>query len=182
MVRQICTIKDEILREVSGPVYKIDAGVKSIVQDLKDTLGDLGPYGAGLSAIQIGIPSRIFVFNQYPAMDEKDGPTVVINPIIESIFQGPVQSSYEGCLSIPGVFYYVLRPSSVTMLMLGEDGKEIKRTFNSQSAAVALHEYDHLNGVWFIDRALARKGRRDFKRKHGVEVKTIMDDYVYDFD
>lgn len=176
MVKPILTFKEPILREVSIEVDKVDKMVKEVVQDLKDTLGHFELVsGVGLSAVQIGVPWRIFIIKQ----DEGD-PTVVINPKITNIHKGMLSTNYEGCLSIPVAFGFVSRPTSTTMSFLTEKGEEIKRTFNAMSSVIALHEFDHLNGNWFVDRAFNRNGRRDFYRRNRVKLKTISDPYLYE--
>lgn len=181
MVRQLCSFKEPVLREKSKFVDLADPKNKVIIQDLKDTLEDLGPYGAGLSAIQLGSPDSVFVMKEQVVVDDEEPKTlVIINPKIVSIFKGPTIPSYEGCLTIPGVFAYVDRPSSVTMSYLDEEGNEKKRVFNSQGAAVALHEYDHLNGIWFVDRAFNHSYRRNFYKKTKVKLKVMIDPYNYE--
>lgn len=181
MIRQLCSFRETVLREKSKFVDLSDPKNKVIINDLKDTLKDFGPYSAGLSAIQLGSPDRVFVMKEQITTDKKEPKTlVIVNPKIVSIFKGPTVPSYEGCLTIPGVFAYIDRPSSVTMSYLDEDGNEKKRVFNSQGAAVALHEYDHLNGIWFVDRAFNHSYRRDFYRRTKIKLKVISDPYSYE--
>lgn len=181
MIRQLCSFREPILREESKFVDLADPKNKVIINDLKDTFEDLGPYGAGLSAVQIGALSRVFVMKEQITTDKKEPKTlVIINPKIVSIFKGPVAPSYESCLSIPGVFAYVDRPSSATISYLDEDGNEKKRVFNAQGAAIALHELDHCNGIWFVDRALNHSYRRDFYRRTKIKLKAIGDPYSYE--
>jgi peptide deformylase len=177
MVNRIYTFKNPALREISESIDVADA--KEIVTDLKDTLKDLGPYGSGLSAVQIGVLSRVFVMQEQITTHDEPKIIVLINPEVENVFKGPALSSYEGCLSIPGVFTYVKRPASVTMSYFDEEGKKQRAVFNAQGAAVALHEYDHLNGIWFVDRAFNRYYRKDFWKKYKVKLIAKSDIYNY---
>jgi len=177
MIKQVLSFKESKLRGTSPYVEPIGPYCKEVIQDLKDTFEDLGPYGAGLSAIQIGHFARVFVMQDQAVTDPKL--IVMVNPKVESVFRGPLMLSYEGCLSIPGVFTRVQRPSSVTMSYDDEEGKKQKRVFNSLNAFVALHEYDHLNGTWFVDRAYNNMYRRLFWRKNKVKLKAMVDPYKY---
>jgi peptide deformylase len=176
MNNQIYTIKDPILREISESVDEKE--IDEVVDNLTKVFKEIMSYGAGLSAVQIGILSRAIIMQDELAQ-EKETPLILINPKIDILNKGTLMHSYEGCLSIPGVFAYVQRPQSVTVSYLDEKNKKQKRIFSGQNAAVFLHEYDHLNGVWFIDRAFNRHYRREFERRNKVKLKTITDPYKY---
>lgn len=175
MLKPILNARDPSLREVSIEIKKSE--IKRVSENLKDTLMHFSLIdGVGLSAIQIGESFRIFVVRE----DQEKKVTVIANPKITHIHKGPLSQVYEGCLSLPGAFGYVNRPTSVMMNFLDEKGKEQKRNFTGLLSTIALHEYDHLNGVLFIDRAFNREQRRDFQRRFKIKANAIKDDYYYE--
>jgi peptide deformylase len=141
----IYTLGEEVLREKAQPVKKFDSAVAILVDAMFDTMeeGD----GIGLAGPQIGVSQRIFVVDtRHP--DER---MAFINPeIVETSHE---QGAYEeGCLSIPGMYYDIVRPQSVTIQAQDVTGKSFTVKASGLFARVIQHEYDHLNGVLFIDR------------------------------
>lgn len=146
-IRRIVTYGDPVLREVSEPADKITAEVKNLVADLKATLKNAS--GLGLSAVQIGVPLRVFIVD-LSAIDIAAEPKVFINPeIIES--EGMVEYE-EGCLSFPGIYQRLTRSERVKIKALDEEGKEFILEADGVAARAIQHENDHLDGVLFIDR------------------------------
>jgi len=117
--------------------------------------------GIGLAGPQVGRLLRVFVMEIPEEMDvdaegvrlnpELSGPLAVINPeiVLESDKREEME---EGCLSIPDVRGKVKRAVSVTMRFQDVEGKERELRLQGLAARCALHEYDHLNGVLFVDR------------------------------
>jgi len=102
--------------------------------------------GVGLAAPQVGVRKRIFTYD----LHEGDGPGVVINPeIVET--SGEVTSE-EGCLSVPGFHFEIVRAEHVTMRGLDLDGNEIVLEGDELLARMIQHEIDHLDGVLLLDR------------------------------
>jgi len=100
--------------------------------------------GLGLAAPQIGIQRRIFTY------DVGEGPHVIVNPeIVESSGEWVYN---EGCLSVPGVNFEIVRPKLVTLRGLGLDGNEVEIEADEVLARLFQHEIDHLNGVLLLDR------------------------------
>ena len=159
MIQKIIQSGNPILRNVSKPVLKIDKKVKSLIQDLKDTLAvQNDPEGVGLAAPKIGINLRVFV------VGFKKLKRVVINPEIISVLSTKykVQSTkrseiLEGCLSLPHYYGPLKRENYVKLKYLDENGKEITEEFKNFDAQIMLHEIDHLNGFLFVDRLLEQK-------------------------
>ncbi len=144
--RKIVIYGDPILREVSQPVGEIDREVKDLVSDLTDTLKKVR--GLGLSAVQIGVLKRVFIVD-LSAIDAHDTLRVFINPeIVEA--KGEVEME-EGCLSFPGLYLNIVRPSQVTVKATDLDGKQFEMEADGLLARAILHEYDHLEGKLFID-------------------------------
>ena len=144
--RPIVKYGDPVLREVSKPVDVITTEVKNLVADLRATLKKAN--GLGLSAVQIGVPLRIFIVD-LSAIDIAAGAKVYINP---EIVDAAGQCEYEeGCLSFPGIYQRLNRPSWVKIKALDEDGREFVHAADGIAARAILHENDHLDGVLFID-------------------------------
>jgi peptide deformylase len=150
MKRKVLIYPDPKLREVSRPVTKED-DVKALCDDLVETMMTSG--GAGLSAIQVGEPLRIFVVrNMKP--DEK--PLVLINPTWKTVlgFEAKHVVS-EGCLSFPGFFSKTERFEAVEATYQDPEGVEYSKVFRDQegelTAQVIQHETEHLDGKLLLD-------------------------------
>lgn len=153
---KIVTVPDPVLREKSKEVA-FDKKTAELVETLKNSLvDDQGKLiGVGISAVQIGIPKRVFVV--YSNNSKKI--LTFINPKItwysKRLTDGfPGKNKYEGCLSLPNKWAIVKRPKEIKISYLTENGQEITRKFSGTLATIIQHEYDHLEGVLFIDRAL----------------------------
>lgn len=145
-IRPIVKYGSPVLREVSRPVEKITTEINDLLADLKSTVKVAN--GLGLSAVQIGVPLRVFIID-LSAIDITADFKVFIDPeIIES--SGMVEYE-EGCLSFPGIFQRLSRPERVTVKASDENGQEFTMEAVGLTARAILHEYDHLDGVLFID-------------------------------
>lgn len=145
-IRPVVKYGNPILLEVSKPVGKITAEVKDLVADLKATLSEAN--GLGLAAVQIGVLLRVFAVD-LSAVDITASVGVFINPeILES--SGEIEYE-EGCLSFPGIYQRLTRPEKVKIRALDEDGNEFEMEAEGLAARAILHEYDHLQGIVFID-------------------------------
>lgn len=142
-LRDIRTTGDEVLRKKSKTVNKIDDKILLILKDMSDTLHDTGN-GAGLAAPQIGVLRRLIVVNT------PDGYVSLVNP--EIIEQDEEHEVVEGCLSVPDVWGYIMRPKRVKVKALNEKGKEFVMEALDDLAKCLCHEIDHLNGILFIDK------------------------------
>lgn len=146
-IRTIREEGDEILKKVSRPVEEIDDKIRTLIQDMLETMHKFN--GVGLAAVQVGILKRILVVHtDY----EKEEPIIIINP--EIIKQKGAQTVEEGCLSFPNKFAKVVRPEEITVEGLDENGKKIKISGKGLLAQALSHEIDHLNGEVFIDKIL----------------------------
>jgi len=146
--RPIVIYGDPVLREKAEPVGEISQEIKDLVSDMIDTLKEA--QGLGLAAPQIGVAKRIFIVD-LSAIDITGSLTVFIDP--EIIATGDEQSEYEeGCLSFPGLYQKIARPATVKVRATDLDGKQFELEADGMLARAVLHEYDHLEGVLFIDR------------------------------
>lgn len=106
--------------------------------------------GIGLAANQIGIAKRVFVIGAYNH-PEMDTPLAVFNP--EIIEYGENISNYnEGCLSFPGLYLNIKRPEEIKVKFQTSDGTNVEKIYKGLMARCFQHEYDHLNGVCFVDK------------------------------
>ena len=149
---RILTLGDECLRQKALPVKKIGPEYEKIARDLVDALH--AGEGIGLAGPQVGLLERIFVIHMadYP-------PIVFINPSILETSQETWKYE-EGCLSIPGIYTNVVRPKTVKVQAWNEKGRPFTMEAEGIAARVILHEYDHLEGVLFIDRIPEEKRER----------------------
>ena len=136
----------EFLRMKSREVEKFDDRLCILLDDMLDTVKKAN--GAGLSAVQIGVLKRVFI-----AFDENEEFIEFINPtIIEQSGSCPILE--EGCLSVPKYYGLVKRPNIVVVHAYDRFGKEFTRQFTGFSAKAVAHEYDHLDGILFIDKVI----------------------------
>lgn len=133
---------DPVLRQPCAEITELDGSLASLAEDMLETM--YAAPGVGLAANQVGIQRRIFVY------DIGDGPQTVINP---AIVETSEEWEYdEGCLSVPGLYFPIVRPRRVTLTGLNLEGKEFTRTGEDLLGRVFLHETDHLDGCLLIDR------------------------------
>lgn len=155
MTQPILSVPDEILRKKSLAVDKITPEIQKMVEELKETMvAAHDPEGVGLSLPQIGYNVRGFV----TYLDKKL--KIYLNPEIldmseEKTLGGtPERPTLEGCLSIPWLYGPVWRPKKIKIQALDEHGVEFTKTLSSFPARLAMHEYDHLEGILFTDYTL----------------------------
>ncbi|MFZ7132045.1 MAG: peptide deformylase [Eubacteriales bacterium] len=146
-LRTIRVNEDPILRKQARRVDGVNDRIKELVQDMLDTMYEAD--GVGLAAPQIGVLRRVV------AIDVGEGPLVMINPVI--IHKEGEQIAMEGCLSLPGVNEKVLRPHCVTVKYQDIHGKEKSLTGESMLARAICHEVDHLDGILFTDKIIAKE-------------------------
>jgi peptide deformylase len=133
---------DPVLKERTRDVEEIDGSVAALVDSMFETMYDAP--GTGLAANQVGVQRRVFVY------DVGDGPRTVINPrIVESDGEWTYD---EGCLSIPGLSWDIVRPNAVHLVGLDLDGNEISLEASELEGRVFQHELDHLDGVLLVER------------------------------
>jgi peptide deformylase len=153
-ILEIAEMGNPILRERAREVDNIhDPGVQSFIDDLIAT--GINANGVGIAAPQVDVPKRIFIISSRPNVRYPDAPLMepeaVINPEIISCSEETVKG-WEGCLSIPGIRGLVPRHRSVNVKYISRDGKVEERELSDFMARIFQLEYDHLNGVLFLDR------------------------------
>jgi peptide deformylase len=135
------------LRHKSKPVRRVDGELVRIVRDMFAMM--YASNGIGLAANQVDLPLRLFIVNLSAKADEGEE-LVFINPVLSKPKGN--EESEEGCLSFPALFGNVTRPKQITVQAYNLRGEEIRANLNGMLARVVQHEYDHLDGVLFVDR------------------------------
>lgn len=139
---EIRVIGDPVLRRRADEVADVDDRLVRLVDDMVHTM--YAAPGVGLAAPQIGVEKRLFVY------DVGDGPQTIINPEIrgsdgEWVFE-------EGCLSVPGLSWEIVRPKVVHLVGYDLDGNEVSFEADEYLGRVFQHELDHLDGILLIER------------------------------
>jgi len=145
---------DPVLKERTRDVEDIDGAVVSLVDSMIETM--YAAPGSGLAANQVGVQRRIFVY------DAGDGARTIINPrILESEGEWAFE---EGCLSIPGLSWEIVRPNAVHLVGLDLDGNEVSIEATEFEGRVFQHELDHLDGILLVERL------NDDQRKEALKI------------
>jgi peptide deformylase len=161
-VRSILRFPDPKLRQRSAEVGEIDDDVRQLVADMAETMADAS--GAGLAAIQVGAPVRLFIVEGHVAGGEEGSPPkVFINPEIVEISEES-QTGDEGCLSFPGIYVPVKRGMRAKVRARDLDGNVFEAEGAELYARALQHETDHLNGKLLVDQVGPVK-REIIKRK-----------------
>jgi peptide deformylase len=141
-IKPIRLFGDPVLVTPASPVIDFDKELRTLVQDLTDTMIDAP--GAGLAAPQIGVPLRVFVWD----VDETLGH--LINPSLD--LSAEIQEGEEGCLSFPALSYSTKRAMKVVAKGWNMYGEPVTVEGSELLARAIQHETDHLDGIVFIDR------------------------------
>jgi peptide deformylase len=165
-VRSIVRFPDPTLRQRSEEVTEFGDDVRQLVADMTETMVDAN--GAGLAAIQVGVPVRMFIVDGHVAGGAEDAPPkVFINPELAEISEES-QTGDEGCLSFPDIFVPVKRGMRAKVRARDLDGNVFEAEGEGLYARALQHETDHLNGRLLIDQVgpvkrelIKRKLRKD---------------------
>ena len=144
----IATLGSQVLRQPARRISKVDKAVRELARDMLRSM--YAASGIGLAAPQVGVHKQLLVIDLDPE-NAAAPPMVLINPEITSFGAG-LDTYEEGCLSIPGVYLDVVRPSVVEVSYRDEMGRPQKLRADNLLARCIQHELDHLNGVLFVDR------------------------------
>lgn len=145
-LRRILTVDDPALHKVCRPVTKFDKKLCELLDDMKETLVEAN--GVGLAAPQVGILRRVVL------IDTGEDIVELINPkIVETSGE---QEDVEGCLSVPGEYWLVKRPSFARVCATDRDGNEFELSGEGLIARCICHECDHLDGHIYTEIASRR--------------------------
>lgn len=162
-LRKIVTEGDPILRKRARSVDVVDDKIRLILDDMLETMRDAD--GCGIAAPQVGILKRLFIVEvpdesapEQPdkkKQDEKKESKMILlklaNP--EILEMSGTQTGEEGCLSVPGLVGNVVRPEYIKLKALDYYGKSVEIEAKGFQAIAICHEFDHLEGVLFTDKA-----------------------------
>lgn len=165
---ELLDFSDELLKREPQELNFETDNAKEICDKLFERMKELG--GIGLSANQVGLDKKVFVFGDGDALTR-----YIINPTIIAIGE-ETEAMKEGCLSLPGVFLMVRRPTDVTLRYYDTDGNEVVENFKELAARVVLHEYDHMIGQNFTQRVSKLKLDRAIKAMKKKVTKKVRSD------
>jgi peptide deformylase len=151
-LHEVIRLGHPILRTVADPVpeeWFSSGRLQELASGLVQTM--LAEDGVGLAAPQVAEPLRLFAYWVPDSGGEGVRPTVLINPSIR-VVGDEIEEGWEGCLSIPGLRGVVPRASRIKVKARSVEGEELSLTADSFQARVIQHEYDHLDGIVFLDR------------------------------
>ena len=175
-IRKIVKYGEASLREPSKEVHKVSQKIKNLVQDMLDTM--YAQNGVGLAAPQIGENFRVFVIDVSTG-NEPLNPMVFINPKI--IKKSGACISHEGCLSFPEAYTDVKRYENVMVKALDTNGRSfvIEAKEGSLLARAIQHEFDHLDGILFVDHSINRFEAEEVLKKYNLpplQVEKLLDE------
>jgi peptide deformylase len=148
-------VGDPVLRQRANEVTDIDGKLAAIVEGMTGALYEA--HGLAVAAPQVGVLKRLFVYE----LPDEEGPKAIINPVIS---EADGEWLYEeGCLSVPGLSWEIVRPKQVHLTGLDLDGNEVSFEADELLARMFQHELDHLDGVLLLDR-LDDDQRKEAKR------------------
>jgi peptide deformylase len=135
---------DPVLKQRAHEVTDVDGALARLAEDMIVTMYEAP--GLGLAAPQVGVQKRMFVYD----LQDEDGPKVIINPTIK---ESRGEWAYdEGCLSVPGLSWEIVRPKEVHLTGYDLDGNELSIEADELYARLLQHELDHLDGVLLLER------------------------------
>ena len=143
---KILLFPDPRLRTLAEPVMDFDNSLKKLSEDMIETMYEGS--GIGLAATQVNVHKRIIVVD---ISEEKNSPLILLNPTLKKIINPEKKSYSEGCLSVPGFYEELLRPSSVEINAYDVNGNEVNIVTEGLLSVVIQHEMDHLDGKMMVD-------------------------------
>jgi len=149
MIHPILLYGNDVLKQKSEDLPKSFSKLNELIDDMFETMHKSN--GIGLSAIQIGIPLNIFVIEVHIIEEDFHFRNVFINPIIKKEY-GPFIKYSEACLSLPMIHAMVQRRAEIELEYYDENWNLHVENFNGYKSRIIQHEYDHLQGILYIDR------------------------------
>ncbi len=151
-LRKVITVPNEVLRRKAHKVRIFDNNLRTLIDDMVETMRDAP--GVGLAAPQIGILEQIVVI-EFGDEDDEEAPKklyTIVNPEITRMVNEKVMG-VEGCLSIPGIVGDVERSTSIVVKGQNRNGQKVKLKLDGWVARIFQHEINHLSGILFTDLA-----------------------------
>ncbi len=157
------------LRTHAKRISKVDKDIRTLAKEMLQSM--YTAKGIGLAAPQVGISKELLVID-INFEDSAAEPLILINPEITA-FGSTLNTYEEGCLSIPGVYLDVVRPSTVKLKFRDEMGRPRKMNADGLLARCIQHEVDHLRGVLFVDRVSSKEDLKKELSKEGYNMKDV---------
>ncbi|MDQ1391493.1 MAG: peptide deformylase [Acidimicrobiaceae bacterium] len=151
---------DPVLKQRASDVTDIDGRLVKLSEDMLTTLRSVA--GLGLAAPQVGVQKRLFVYQ----MGEDEDPVVIVNPTISDA-RGEWEYE-EGCLSIPGLYFPIVRPKEVHLTGYDLQGREVSIEADELLARLFQHELDHLEGrllLEYLDKDQRKSAMKELRRR-----------------
>lgn len=160
---ELIKANDDTLHTNCEPITEITDEIFELGQQMIKLMYEKN--GIGLAAPQVGISKRMFVMHVYSQKDvEKSHPAIIINPVIKPIEESGHITTYEGCLSYPGLEIPVKRAKEVMISYCNLNGEYIETHLEGINAICAQHETDHIDGITFLDRVNSKTRKMQIKK------------------
>ena len=166
---EIFKLGSDFLRTNAKRIGKVDLDTRNLAKDMLKSM--YSAKGIGLAAPQVGISKELLVID-INFEDSAAEPLILINPEITA-YGNTLNSYEEGCLSIPGVYLNVIRPSTIKLKFSDEMGRPRKMNAEGLLARCIQHEVDHLRGVLFVDRVTSTEDLKTELKKEGFQMKDV---------
>ena len=167
---EIYKLGSKTLRTEAKRISKVDNQIRDLAKDMLQSM--YSAKGIGLAGPQVGISKELLVID-INFEDSAAEPLILINPEITA-FGSTLNSYEEGCLSIPGVYLNVVRPSTIKLKFRDEMGRPRKMNADGLLARCIQHEVDHLKGVLFVDRVTSKEELKKELTKEGYKMKDVL--------
>ena len=167
---EIYKLGSNTLRTTAKRISKVDIDTRKLAREMLQSM--YSAKGIGLAAPQVGISKELLVID-INFEDSAAEPLILINPEITA-FGSTLNSYEEGCLSIPGVYLNVVRPSTIKLKFRDEMGRPRKMNADGLLARCIQHEVDHLRGVLFVDRVSSKEDLKKELMKEGYKMKDVL--------
>ena len=167
---EIFKLGSSTLRTSAKRISKVDQDTRSLVKDMLQSM--YSAKGIGLAAPQVGISKELLVID-INFEDSAAEPLILINPEITA-FGSTLNSYEEGCLSIPGVYLDVIRPSTIKLKFRDEMGRPRKMNADGLLARCIQHEVDLLKGILFVDRVTSKDDLKKELIKEGYSMNDVL--------
>ena len=167
---EIFKLGSETLRTEAKHISKVDNQIRNLAKDMLQSM--YSAKGIGLAGPQVGISKELLVID-INFEDSAAEPLILINPEITA-FGSTLTTYEEGCLSIPGIYLNVVRPSTIKLKFRDEMGRPRKMNADGLLARCIQHEVDHLKGVLFVDRVTSTEELKKELTKEGYKMKDVI--------
>ncbi len=167
---EIFKLGSETLRTEAKRISKVDNKLRDLARDMLKSM--YSAKGIGLAGPQVGISKELLVID-INFEDSAAEPLILINPEITA-FGSTLTTYEEGCLSIPGIYLNVVRPSTIKLKFRDEMGRPRKMNADGLLARCIQHEVDHLRGVLFVDRVTSTDELKKELTKEGYKFKDVI--------